>query len=94
MMMTVQQLPFLGKTVAWHQQQLFHNKEKVVWWLRLMRWSCVAVTTMHNSQKQLKKSASGSRLSPQHEMQNFIKNLGIFAGLLLLAARRPAAGAR
>ncbi len=26
---------------------------------------------------------------PQHEMQNFIKNLGIFAGLLLLAARRP-----
>jgi putative oxidoreductase len=30
----------------------------------------------------------------QHEMQNFIKNLGIFAGLLLLAARRPAAGAR
>lgn len=27
--------------------------------------------------------------SQQHEMQNFIKNLGIFAGLLLLAARRP-----
>jgi putative oxidoreductase len=27
--------------------------------------------------------------NPQHEMQNFIKNLGIFAGLLLLAARRP-----
>ena len=26
---------------------------------------------------------------PQHEIQNFIKNLGIFAGLLLLAARRP-----
>jgi putative oxidoreductase len=26
----------------------------------------------------------------QHELQNFIKNLGIFAGLLLLAARRPA----
>lgn len=26
---------------------------------------------------------------PQHEMQNFIKNVGIFAGLLLLAARRP-----
>lgn len=26
---------------------------------------------------------------PQHEMQNFIKNLGIFAGLLLLAGRRP-----
>lgn len=26
---------------------------------------------------------------PQHEMQNFIKNLGIFAGLLLLAAQRP-----
>jgi len=25
----------------------------------------------------------------QHELQNFIKNLGIFAGLLLLAARRP-----
>jgi putative oxidoreductase len=24
----------------------------------------------------------------QHELQNFIKNLGIFAGLLLLAARR------
>ena len=31
---------------------------------------------------------------PQHEMQNFIKNLGIFAGLLLLAGRRPAAGDR
>jgi putative oxidoreductase len=27
--------------------------------------------------------------NPQHELQNFIKNLGIFAGLLLLAARRP-----
>ena len=27
--------------------------------------------------------------NPQHEMQNFIKNLGIFAGLLLLAAQRP-----
>ena len=27
--------------------------------------------------------------NPQHEVQNFIKNLGIFAGLLLLAARRP-----
>lgn len=26
--------------------------------------------------------------NPQHELQNFIKNLGIFAGLLLLAARR------
>jgi putative oxidoreductase len=26
----------------------------------------------------------------QHELQNFIKNLGIFAGLLLLASRRPA----
>jgi putative oxidoreductase len=25
----------------------------------------------------------------QHELQNFIKNLGIFAGLLLLASRRP-----
>ena len=25
--------------------------------------------------------------NPQHELQNFIKNLGIFAGLLLLAAR-------
>ena len=25
----------------------------------------------------------------QHELQNFIKNLGIFAGLLLLTARRP-----
>jgi putative oxidoreductase len=25
--------------------------------------------------------------SQQHELQNFIKNLGIFAGLLLLAAR-------
>jgi len=27
--------------------------------------------------------------NPQHELQNFIKNLGIFAGLLLLAARHP-----
>lgn len=27
----------------------------------------------------------------QHELQNFIKNLGIFAGLLLLAARHPGA---
>jgi len=27
--------------------------------------------------------------NPQHELQNFIKNLGIFAGLLLLAARKP-----
>jgi len=27
--------------------------------------------------------------NPQHELQNFIKNLGIFAGLLLLAGRRP-----
>lgn len=27
----------------------------------------------------------------RHELQNFIKNLGIFAGLLLLAARRPEA---
>lgn len=27
--------------------------------------------------------------NPQHELQNFIKNLGIFAGLLLLAARQP-----
>ena len=27
--------------------------------------------------------------NPQQELQNFIKNLGIFAGLLLLAARRP-----
>lgn len=27
----------------------------------------------------------------RHELQNFIKNLGIFAGLLLLAARRPGA---
>ena len=26
----------------------------------------------------------------QHELQNFIKNLGIFAGLLLLGSRRPA----
>ena len=26
--------------------------------------------------------------NPQHELQNFIKNLGIFAGLLLLAGRR------
>jgi putative oxidoreductase len=26
--------------------------------------------------------------NPQHELQNFIKNLGILAGLLLLAARR------
>lgn len=26
--------------------------------------------------------------NPQHELQNFIKNLGIFAGLMLLAARR------
>ena len=25
--------------------------------------------------------------SPQHEMQNFVKNLAIFAGLLILAAR-------
>jgi len=25
--------------------------------------------------------------NPQHELQNFIKNIGIFAGLLLLAAR-------
>jgi putative oxidoreductase len=28
--------------------------------------------------------------NPQHELQNFIKNLGIFAGLLLLAARPTA----
>ena len=27
---------------------------------------------------------------PQHELQNFIKNLGIFAGLLLLAGRQAA----
>ena len=27
--------------------------------------------------------------NPQHELQNFIKNLGIFAGLLLLAGRCP-----
>lgn len=27
--------------------------------------------------------------NPQHELQNFVKNLGIFAGLLLLASRRP-----
>jgi len=26
--------------------------------------------------------------NPQHELQNFIKNLGIFAGLLLLAGRK------
>jgi putative oxidoreductase len=30
--------------------------------------------------------------NPQHELQNFIKNLGIFAGLLLLAARKPRQG--
>jgi putative oxidoreductase len=28
--------------------------------------------------------------NPQHELQNFIKNLGIFAGLLLLAGRQAA----
>lgn len=28
--------------------------------------------------------------NPQHELQNFIKNLGIFAGLLLLAGRQSA----
>ncbi len=29
--------------------------------------------------------------SQAHELQNFVKNLGIFAGLLLLAGQRPAA---
>jgi uncharacterized membrane protein YphA (DoxX/SURF4 family) len=28
-------------------------------------------------------------IEQQHEMQNFIKNLGIFAGLLILAAVHP-----
>jgi putative oxidoreductase len=28
-------------------------------------------------------------LEQQHEMQNFVKNIGIFAGLLILSATHP-----
>jgi putative oxidoreductase len=28
-------------------------------------------------------------IDQQHEMQNFIKNVGIFAGLLILSATQP-----